>query len=159
DQLQLLGIPTVNEAPAIATSRNKMRCMQLLASHGIGVPPTVMASEPSGLKEMVELVGGPPVLVKLVAPSDRSGKSGVVICETRQSRGAAWEAILGRGQPLIVQQSLGARGRDLRALGVGGRVVGAMRRRPAMNRFARTLGRGAKFDPVDLPAAFARAAL
>ena len=58
DQLELLGIPSLNGAWAIAASRNKMRSLQLLAASGVRVPRTVMASDPSGLKEMVRVVGG-----------------------------------------------------------------------------------------------------
>jgi len=157
NQLELLGIPSVNGAWAIAASRNKMRSLQLLAASGVRVPRTVMASDPSGLKEMVRVVGGVPVIVKLLAVNDRSG---VMICESLQSLEAALEAILGLGQNIVVQQYLrGAKGRDLRVLVVGGEVVAAMRRSPPMGRFERDLRRGAHFEPVELPAAYARAAL
>ncbi|HTP24850.1 MAG TPA: RimK family alpha-L-glutamate ligase, partial [Anaeromyxobacteraceae bacterium] len=101
NQMQLLGIRVLNKSDAIASSRNKMRCLQLLSSRGIGVPRTVMASDASGLKEMVKHVGGLPVLVKLLAHSERKG---LMICETLQSLEAALEAILGLGQNIVVQQ-------------------------------------------------------
>jgi ribosomal protein S6--L-glutamate ligase len=157
NQLELAGIPVLNGAYGISTSRNKMRSLQLLAAGGIPVPRTVMASDPSGLKEMARLVGGVPVLVKLLAVNE---KSGVMICESLQSLEAALEAILGLGQNIVVQQYLrGARGRDLRALVVGGEVVAAMRRVPPVGRFTRNLRRGARFEPVDLPASTARLAV
>jgi ribosomal protein S6--L-glutamate ligase len=109
-----------------------------------------MASDPSGLKEMVRLVGGVPVLVKLLSAD---GKSGVMVCESLQSLEAALEAILGLGQNIVVQQYLqGARGRDLRAIVVGGRVVAALRRRPAPGRLVHSLRRGARFEKAALPA-------
>ncbi|HSD18408.1 MAG TPA: RimK family alpha-L-glutamate ligase [Anaeromyxobacter sp.] len=157
NQLELLGIPALNGAWGIAASRNKMRSLQLLAASGVRVPRTVMASDPSGLKEMVRVVGGVPVLVKLLAVND---KSGVMICESLQSLEAALEAILGLGQNIVVQQYLrGAKGRDLRVLVVGGAVVAAMRRSPPIGRLARDLRRGARFEPAELPPAYARAAL
>jgi ribosomal protein S6--L-glutamate ligase len=157
NQLQLAGIPVLNGAYGISASRNKMRSLQLLAAAGVRVPRTVMASDASGLKEMVRLVGGVPVLVKLLSTSE---KSGVMICESLQSLEAALEAILGLGQNIVVQQYLkGAKGRDLRVLVVGGQVVAAMRRSPPVGRFARNLRRGAQFETVDLPPAYARAAL
>ncbi len=156
NHLQLRGIPVLNGAPAIAASRNKMRCLQLLAAHGVQVPATVMASDPSGLRDMVKLVGGVPVLVKLLS----SDKGGVMICESLESLEAAIEAIRSLGQNIIVQQYLrGAHGRDLRALVVAGRVVAAMRRRPQVGQFARTLRPGAKFQAAELPAAYVRAAV
>ncbi len=125
-QLELLAVPLLNGSAAIAASRDKMRCLQLLASAGVAVPRTVMASGPAGLEELVKLVGGVPVLVKLLSAD---GKSGVMVCESLQSLEAALEAILGLGQNIVVQQYLeGGRGRELRALVVGGRVVAALRR-------------------------------
>ena len=126
NQLGLQGVPLVNAAPGISASRNQMRCLQLLAASGIRVPRTVMAAHPAGLKEMVKHAGGVPVLVKLLSANERGG---VMICETMQSLEAALEAILGLGQNIVVQQYLqGGRGRELRALVVGGRVVAALRR-------------------------------
>jgi ribosomal protein S6--L-glutamate ligase len=156
-QLELMGVPVLNGAYGIAASRNKMRSLQLLAAAGVRVPRTVMASDPSGLRDMVKLVGGVPVLVKLLAANE---KSGVMICESLQSLEAALEAILGLGQNIVVQQYLrGAKGRDLRVLVVGGQVVAGMRRTPPLGRFSRDLRRGARFDRAELPAAYARAAV
>jgi ribosomal protein S6--L-glutamate ligase len=148
NQLELLGLPMVNGSWGIAASRNKLRCLQLLAAEGIPVPKTVMASNPSGLKELVRLVGGTPVMVKLLATS---GRSGVMICESLQSLEAALEAILGLGQNIVVQQYLRGRGaRDLRAIVVGGRVVAAMRRDAQVGKLSKDLRRGAHFEPVEL---------
>src|SRR5437588_4600240 len=74
----MMGVPSVNDAAGIATSRNKMRALQLLARSGLPVPQTVMAANARGLRDMVELVGGVPVLVKLLTPSERPG---VMLCE------------------------------------------------------------------------------
>jgi ribosomal protein S6--L-glutamate ligase len=157
NQLQLLGVPVLNGAQGISASRNKMRCLQLLAGNGVGVPLTVMASDARGLKEMVKHVGGLPVIVKLLSSSE---KAGLMICETLQSLEAALEAILGLGQNIVVQGYVrGARGRDLRAFVVGGEVIAALRRRPRPGRFARTLARGAKIEACELPAACVRAAV
>ncbi len=156
-QLELLGLPVLNGAAAISASRHKMRSLQLLAAAGIPVPRTVMASDPSGLKEMVRVVGGVPVLVKLLSADE---KGGVMVCESLQSLEAALEAILGLGQNIVVQQYLrGARGRDLRALVVGGEVVAALRRRPATGKLSRTLRRGARFERAVLTADQARVAV
>ncbi len=157
NQIQLAGVPVLNGAQGIAASRNKMRSLQLLASRGIGVPLTVMAREASGLKDLIAHVGGLPVLVKLLSQSERTG---LMICETLQSLEAALEAILGLGQDIVVQGYVkGARGRDLRALVVGGNAIASMRRRPRVGRFARTLARGAKFEACTLSEAHARVAV
>ncbi len=157
NQLELLGMPMVNGSWGIAASRNKLRSLQLLAAEGIPVPRTVMASNPSGLKDLVRLVGGTPVMVKLLATN---GRSGVMICESLQSLEAALEAILGLGQNIVVQQYLRGRGaRDLRAIVVGGRVVGAMRRDAQVGKLSRDLRRGAHFEPVELSGDYARIAV
>jgi len=157
NHLELMGVPALNGAYGIAASRNKMRSLQMLAAAGVAVPRTVMASEPGGIEEMVKLVGGVPVLVKLLSVSDRSG---VMICESLQSLEAALEAILGLGQNIVVQQYLrGARGRDLRVLVVGGEVVAAMRRSALLGRFSPNLRRGARFEPVELSPGYVRPAV
>jgi ribosomal protein S6--L-glutamate ligase len=156
-QLELMGLPVLNGAYGIAASRNKMRSLQLLAAAGVRVPRTVMASDPSGLKEMVRLVGGVPVLVKLLSTNE---KSGVMLCESLESLEAALEAILGLGQNIVVQQYVrGAKGRDLRVIVVGGEVAAAMRRTAPAGQFSRTLRRGAQFERAELAPAYARAAV
>ena len=157
NQLELTGVPVLNGARAVAASRDKMRVLQLLAASGVRVPHTVMASGPAGLKERVQLVGGLPVLLKLLSPSE---KTGVMVCETRQALESALEAIERLGQNTVVQEYLhDARGRDIRVLVVGGRVVAALRRRPRVGRLARTLGQGAHFERLEVRPAFGRAAL
>src|SRR5215472_12701864 len=124
NQFGILGVPLVNSAQAIAQSRNKMRTLQLLSQAGIDIPSTVMARQASDLKEMVSLVGGVPVLVKLLQGQERHG---VMVCESLQSLKAALEAILGLGHNLIVQQYVRETGRDIRVLVVGGEAVAAAR--------------------------------
>jgi len=155
NQFGMLGVPVMNTAEAIAHARNKMRCLQLLSAHGIAVPATVMARTAGDLKAMVQLVGGVPVLVKLLGGGDERG---VMVCETLNSLQAALEAILRLGHNLLVQEYVRKAGRDLRVLVVGGRPVAAVRRRPRMNRLANTLNRGARFERITLTDAQRRAA-
>src|SRR5438105_9235819 len=89
----MMGVTTLNDAGGIAASRNKMRALQLLAARGVAVPPTVMAASAADLRAMVELVGGLPVLIKILTPSERPG---VMVAESLQSKEAALEAVLAR---------------------------------------------------------------
>ncbi len=147
----MMGVPTLNDASGIAASRNKMRTLQLLSAHGVPVPPTVMAANASELRELVELVGGLPVLIKLLTPSE---KPGVMVCETLQSMEAALEAVLSMGHNLLVQRYVRRkRERDLRALVVGEEVIAWVERRPRPGRLLHTLARGASLKAVQVPAA------
>ncbi len=147
----MMGIPTLNDASGIAASRNKMRALQLLSARGVPVPPTVMASNASDLKALVELVGGVPVLIKLITPSE---KPGVMVCETMQSMEAALEAVLSMGHNLLVQRYVRRkRERDLRALVVGDQVVAWVERRARPGRLLHTLAGGASLKAVRVPAA------
>ena len=147
NQFAMGGVPLLNTARAIAESRNKMRSLQLLSSQGIGIPATVMARDAGDLKAMVGLVGGVPVLVKLLQGQE---KHGVMVCESLQSLEAALEAILGLGHNLVVQQYVQNTGQDVRVLVVGGRAVAAVRRRPRVGRMSYTLNRGARLEPIEL---------
>jgi ribosomal protein S6--L-glutamate ligase len=142
----MMGIPSLNDANGIAVSRNKMRALQILAAQGVPVPPTVMAASASDLKSMVELVGGVPVLIKLLTPGERAG---VIVCETLQSMEAALEAVLSMGHNLLVQRYVHRkRERDLRALVAGEKVLAWVERRPRPGKLLHTLARGATLKAV-----------
>ena len=145
----MMGVPTLNDAAGIAASRNKMRALQMLAARGVPVPPTVMAASASDLRELVKLVGGLPVLIKLLTPSE---KPGVMVCESLQSMEAALEAVLSMGHNLVVQRYVRRkRERDLRALVVGEQVIAWVARRPRPGRLLHTLARGASLKAVRVP--------
>ncbi len=143
NQFEIRGMPLMNTAQAIAQSRNKMRSLQLLSANGIDIPATVMARDAADLKAMVGLVGGVPVLVKLLQGQE---KHGVMVCESLQSLEAALEAVLGLGHNLVVQQYVQKSGHDVRVLVVGGRAVAAVERRPRVGRLSHTLIKGARLE-------------
>jgi ribosomal protein S6--L-glutamate ligase len=147
----MMGVTTLNDASGIAASRNKMRALQLLAARGVAVPPTVMAASAADLRAMVELVGGLPVLIKILTPSERPG---VMVAESLQSMEAALEAVLSMGHNLLVQRYVRRKHeRDLRALVVGEKVVAWVERRPRPGRLLHTLARGAQLKAVKVPSA------
>ncbi len=142
NQFDISGVAVLNDAMAIAHSRNKMRLMQLLSRQGIPVPKTVIGRGALELKRMIALVGGYPVAIKLVRAQE---KLGIIICETPQSLEAAVEAVLSMGHDIIVQRYVKpGDGRDLRALVVGGQVVAAVRRQPLAGRLQHSLSVGAR---------------
>ena len=147
----MMGVATLNDAAGIAASRNKMRALQLLAARGVAVPPTVMAASAADLRAMVELVGGLPVLIMILTPSERPG---VMVAESLQSMEAALEAVLSMGHNLLVQRYVRRKlERDLRALVVGDKVVAWVERRPRPGRLLHTLARGAQLKAVRVPSA------
>jgi len=164
NQFQMLGVPALNSATAIAQSRNKMRALQLLSARGIDIPSTVMAREAADLKAMVSLVGGVPVLVKLLAGQERRGvagqeRRGVMICESLQSLESALEAILGLGHNIVVQEYVKKSGMDVRVFVVDREAVAAVRRIPRPGRLSQTLNRGARLEPIQLTSRQRRAAV
>lgn len=149
NQFELQGALLVNSAQAIAQARNPMRCLQLLSQHGIDIPATVMAKDATEATRMVSLLGGVPVVLRLVQGHERQG---LMVCESLQSMEAALQAVLGLGQNLIVQQYVRSGGRDIRVLVVGGKAVAGVRRSPRVGRLSKSLFKGARLEPVKLTA-------
>jgi ribosomal protein S6--L-glutamate ligase len=147
DQFQAHGSLVLNSARAIGLSRNPARCLQRLASVGLDIPATVISREVSDLQAMVDEVGGVPVLVKLMAGSERRG---VMLCESRQSLEAALEAVLGLGHNIVMQEYVRKAQRDVRVFVVGGVALAAASRIPRAGRLSRTLSRNARIEPTPL---------
>jgi ribosomal protein S6--L-glutamate ligase len=157
NQFDLAGTAVLNDAQSIANVRNKMRLMQLLTREGILVPKTVMGRGALELRAMAALVGGVPVVVKLVQDPESFG---VIVCESEQSLEAALETVLSMGHNLMVQRYVKpGEGRDLRALIVGGEVVAAVRRQAAGGKVRRSLLSGARFTAAKLSKDEARIAV
>jgi len=156
-QFDLMGIPVVNGAIAIARSRDKLRALQLLTQIGIDVPTTVCARSPAGLEAALDLVGGCPAIVKL-----QQGTQGIgtMIADTSQAAHSLLETFWAMGQDIVLQEYVReSKGRDVRAIVVGGKVIAAMRRVAKKGEFRANLHRGATGTAVDLPASYRSAAI
>lgn len=156
-QFDMMGVPVLNGAVSIARSRDKLRALQLLTRKRIDVPATVCARSPEGLDKALELVGGCPVIVKL-----QQGTQGIgtMIAETPQAVGSLLETLWAMGQDIILQEYIReSKGRDIRALVVGGRVVAAMRRTAKAGEFRSNLHRGGLGMSVKLDRRYRAAAL
>jgi ribosomal protein S6--L-glutamate ligase len=135
-----MGVPVLNTAIAIARSRDKLRAMQLLTKKNIDVPVTVCARTPDSIEQALSHVGGAPCIVKLQQGSQGIG---TMIAETPQAVTSLLETLWAMGQDIILQQYIAeAKGRDLRAIVVGGRVIAAMRRQAKAGEFRSNLHRG-----------------
>jgi ribosomal protein S6--L-glutamate ligase len=147
-QLQTMGCATVTQAGAILRARDKFAAVQAMAAAGVPVPATSAARSPSGIAEVLELVGGSPVVVKLV---EGTHGSGVVLAETRKAAESLLAAFHQLNADLCVQEFVAdAGGRDVRAIVVDSQVVAAMERRAEKGEFRANLHQGAVAYPTEL---------
>lgn len=157
NHLDMMGVPVLNAAVGIARSRDKLRCLQLLASSGLPIPRTVMARDRSNVPRLLDEVGGLPAVVKLLRGTQGVG---VMLASTLAELQGILDTFWDLGQEIVLQEFVAeSRGRDIRALVVGGRVVGAMRRKARRGEFRSNLHRGGRGKPVTLSPQFVEAAL
>ncbi|MBU6374893.1 MAG: RimK family alpha-L-glutamate ligase [Bdellovibrionales bacterium] len=156
-QFEMLGMFTVNSSLAIAESRDKFRALQLLNQAGLCVPPTVLTRSQRSLRSTAKVVGGVPVIAKLLQGTQGVG---VMLLHTPASFQSVVETLWDFGVDVFVQQYLkeGA-GSDYRAFVVGNRVVAAMQRTASRGEFRSNIHRGGEGSLVRLPIAYQRAAV
>ncbi len=139
-QFEMMGVYPVNESVAITRSRDKLRSMQLLSRKGIGMPITGFASKPDDVKDLLDMVGGAPVVIKLLEGTQGIG---VVLAETRKAAESVIEAFMGLKANIMVQEYIKeANGADIRCFVIGDRVIAAMKRQGAEGEFRSNLHRG-----------------
>ena len=139
-QFQLMGTATPSDAEAIARARDKLRCHQLLAAEGIGLPDTVFGDNPDDTADLLALLGPPPHVIKL---NEGTQGAGVMLTEKPSASRGAVETLRGLYANFLVQEFIAeARGADLRCFVVGDRVVAAMRRQAPKGEFRSNLHRG-----------------
>ena len=147
-QFEMMGTYCLNESVAITRSRDKLRSLQILARAGIGLPVTAFANSTDSTADLIEIVGGAPLVVKLLESTQ--GK-GVVLCETRSAAEAIIEAFRGLKANFLVQEYIKeAGGADVRCFVVGNKVVAAMKRQAAAGEFRSNLHRGGAAKAVKL---------
>jgi ribosomal protein S6--L-glutamate ligase len=156
-QFDMMGVPVLNTAIAIARSRDKLRAMQLLTKKDIDVPRTVCARTPDSVDLALSFIGGAPAIVKL-----QQGAQGIgtMIAETPQAVTSLLETLWAMGQDIILQEYIAeSKGKDYRAIVVGRRVVAAMRRQAKSGEFRSNLHRGGLGQRVDLDKRYVQAAI
>src|SRR5260370_4238015 len=146
----MMGVYCLNESQAIARSRDKLRCLQLLSRHDIGLPPTIYTRQAEHVAQCIERVEGPPVVVKLLQGTQGIG---VVLAESTSAASSVIEAFHGLEQNILIQQFIGeSKGSDIRALVVGRKVVAAMRRQAVAGEFRSNMHRGGSARKIRLHA-------
>lgn len=155
-QFRLLGIPTVNDDEGICRARNKLRCLQHLVENKVPVPDTLIARMPVEFPRMLKMVGGAPVILKLLAGMHGTG---VMLSESPGAALASLEAVWSLGYDIMMQRFIReSRGRDIRAIVIGGKVQAAMRRRADEKEFRSNIKRGGVGEPVRLTKEYRRVA-
>ncbi len=139
-QFEMMGVYPLNESVAISRSRDKLRSLQLLSRRGIGLPITGFANKPDNIEDLIKMVGGAPLVIKLLQGTQGIG---VVLAETRKAAESVIESFLGLEAEVLVQEYIAeAGGSDIRCLVVGGKVVAAMKRTAAEGEFRSNIHRG-----------------
>lgn len=147
-QFEMMNVFTTVTSDAIIRSRDKLRSFQRLSKVGVGMPKTVFTNYSRDVEQVIEHVGGTPVIIKLLEGTQGLG---VVLADSKNAAESVLEAFNGLQARVIVQEYIKeAKGADLRALVVDGHVVGAMRRQGKEGEFRSNLHRGGKADIIKL---------
>jgi ribosomal protein S6--L-glutamate ligase len=157
NQFDMMGVPIVNNSVPIARARDKLRALQLLSRFGIDIPRTVMCRYREEVALAVEQVGGLPCIMKLLQGAQGLG---VLIASSMSEVEGMLDTLWTLGQEILIQELIAeSRGRDVRALVIGDRVVAAMRRTARQGEFRSNIHRGGEGQAIELSPEYARAAV
>ncbi|WP_378179805.1 30S ribosomal protein S6--L-glutamate ligase [Aquimarina sp. SS2-1] len=147
-QFEMMKVFTATESQALVRSRDKLRSLQILSRAGLGLPKTVFSNYSKDVGQIVDRVGGAPLVIKLLEGTQGLG---VVLADNQNSAESILEAFNGLQARVIVQEFIKeAKGADLRAFIVDGVVVGAMKRQGKEGEFRSNLHRGGSAQIVEL---------
>jgi len=147
-QFESMGIFTINSSAAISQSRDKLFSLQLMLKSGISIPTTGFANSPTDTNDLIEMVGGAPLIVKLLEGTQ--GK-GVVLAETKKAAESVINAFKSLGANLLVQQFIKeANGKDLRCFVIDGKVVASIERTAAPGEFRANIHQGGTASVVKI---------
>lgn len=139
-QFEMMNVYPLNESVAITRSRDKLRSLQLLSRKGIGLPVTGFAHSPDDIPDLIKMVGGAPLVIKLLEGTQGIG---VVLAETQKAAESVIEAFMGLKANIMIQEYIKeAGGADIRCLVVGDKVIAAMKRQAQAGEFRSNLHRG-----------------
>lgn len=147
-QFEMMGVYCLNESVAISRSRDKLRALQLLSRKGIGLPTTGFAHSTQMTEDLIQLVGGAPLVIKLLEGTQ--GK-GVVLAETASAASSVIDAFRNLDAYFLVQEFVReAKGADVRCFVIGGKVVASMKRVAKEGEFRSNLHLGGKSEKVKI---------
>jgi len=150
-QLEMQGVYTVSSSIAINRARDKLRSLQLLARSGVGIPKTIVSRNSTDIDDLIDKVGGTPVIIKLARGTHGNG---VVLAETKKAAKSVLQAFYltnEDGTNVLLQEFVKeSAGTDIRAFVVGGRVVASMKRQSLDDDFRSNLHKGGEGTIVKL---------
>jgi ribosomal protein S6--L-glutamate ligase len=147
-QFEMMGVFPANESVAITRARDKLRSLQLLSRDGVGMPITGYANSPDDIQDLIKMVGGAPLVIKLLEGTQGIG---VVLAETKKAAESVIEAFMGLRANIMIQEFIKeAGGSDIRCFVIGGKVVVAMKRQAPEGEFRSNLHRGGTAELVKL---------
>ncbi len=156
-QFEQMDVYTPNTAAGIANSRDKLRSVQILSRHDVGIPATTLARDRADVLPAIERVGGAPVIIKLLEGTQGIG---VILAPDTKVAEAVIETLQSTRQNVLIQRFVAeSKGRDIRALVVGDRVVAAMRRSASGDEFRSNVHRGGSTEVVELDEEYQRVAV
>ena len=156
-QFEQMDVFSVASSGGIANSRDKLRCLQILSRHQIGIPETTFVREKRDVLPAIERVGGVPIIIKLLEGTQGVG---VILAESVEMAGAIIETLQSTRQNVLVQKFVSeSKGRDIRAFVIGDRVVAAMRRIAQGQEFRSNVHRGGKTERVILDETYCETAV
>lgn len=156
-QFEQMDVYSANSSNGITNSRDKLRSMQILSKHQIGIPETTFVRDRADVLPAIERVGGAPVIIKLIEGTQGVG---VILADSVKIAEAIIETLQSTKQNVLVQKFVAeSKGKDVRAFVVGDQVVAAMRRVAQGQEFRSNVHRGGTTEPVDLPDDYREAAV
>jgi len=156
-QFEQMDVYTPNTANGIANSRDKLRSIQILSRHGVRIPATAFVRDRADVPAAIELVGGAPVVIKLLEGTQGIG---VILAPDVMVAAAVIETLQSTRQNVLIQRYVAdSGGRDIRAFVIGDRVVAAMRRRAKPGEFRSNVHRGGTTEPIDIDPEYERVAV
>ena len=156
-QFEQMDIFTTNTSAGIANSRDKLRSLQILSRHRIGIPATTFVTDKKDVLPAIERVGGAPVIIKLISGTQGIG---VLLAESVTTAEAMVELLQSQRQNVLIQKFVAeSKGRDVRAFVVGDQVVAAMRRVAQGQEFRSNVHRGGQTEAIELDQTYIDTAL
>ena len=147
-QFEQMDVFCANSSAGISNSRDKLRCLQILSRHQLGIPRTTFVRDKKDVLPAIERVGGAPVIIKLLEGTQGIG---VLLAESVKAAESLIELLQSQKQNVLIQKFVAeSRGRDIRAFVVGDRVVAAMRRVAQGQEFRSNVHRGGVTEQIEL---------